>query len=199
MRQLADTCGVSVPTLYNTFGGKQELLLEAVQPHATPGSLHQALDALGVRGHERLLALLQLCGNDVCRRPRHYQRIGTLAVDREAAQGLSKHLAGQICTEARRALLQMREDETLADWADPDAFAQRIASNVMIICMEWAMGDDTPDGEAWQAAFSFSTAALVLGVSREPATDALLEVVRRTQQASLGVGFVRPSPIEEQS
>ena len=47
MRALAAECRVSVPTLYRKFGGKQELVLEAVRDQFRSAILGQVLDAAG--------------------------------------------------------------------------------------------------------------------------------------------------------
>lgn len=57
IRELADRCGVSVPTLYNRFGGKDELIGEAVRNQFSR-ALRSVEDAGEPIGHQRLIALV---------------------------------------------------------------------------------------------------------------------------------------------
>lgn len=190
MRELAESCGVSVPTLYNTFGGKQELLLEALQSYTRAASLTRALDAAGGSGHERLLQLVRIWGEDVRMRPEHHRRLVALVLHQESARGLSSHMASQIFNEARVALEQMVAAGTLEDWVQPPALAQRVASNGVMVSMEWADRTELSP-ESWYAAMAYATATLMLGVSREPARGVFLKCARDNQQSAAAVGFVR--------
>ena len=166
MRELARACRVSVPTLYRQFGGKQGLVREAVQAHFRSAILGEALGGSGLRGHARLLRILDLCGEDIQRKPEYYkQLVGVFVAETQPGDtegpGVSTPINAELVVELSRALAQMQQDGELADWMDVELTAQRIASETMIAAIQWAMGLLGEGG--YHAALVHATCLLLLG------------------------------------
>jgi AcrR family transcriptional regulator len=175
VRELARACRVSVPTLYRQFGGKQELVREAIQSHFESAVLGEMRADPVLRGHARLLKIIDLSGEDIRRMPAYYrQLLGVFVGEKQfggaAGPGASSPISDRLIHEVAGALRQMHEDGTLEDWVDIPLTAQRIGSEAMIASMQWVMGVLSTDG--YHAALSYSTCMMLLGVARGPAVDA---------------------------
>src|SRR5688572_28955704 len=60
VRDLAQVCRISVPTIYRTFGSKEGLLAEAMQPYLEESMQRSGLREVEGKGYVRLLSLIEL-------------------------------------------------------------------------------------------------------------------------------------------
>ena len=165
VKDLAEACRVSVPTIYNTFGGKDELIGEAVRANFV-GVLERAEASVSEKGWHRVIGIVEHCAAEMVRLPEYHR-------------SLIGFVAGTIADEIESALLEMRSARQLADWIDTRVLAEQIAGVCVMAAVEWAMG--FPEGDGLTSAMIFGTSMLVLGVARGRAKEGLMERVRAVQ------------------
>ena len=89
IRDLARACRVSVPTLYRTFGSKQDLLAEAIRSYFNVEVLGEALESTGLRGHQRMLKMIDLCGQSIQDLPEYNRQLVALYLGSDVGHSLS--------------------------------------------------------------------------------------------------------------
>jgi AcrR family transcriptional regulator len=180
MRELAEKSMVSVPTLYNLFGSKNELLYSAVESYfadlVANAEVIEAEDGLA-----RIISLAEILGRQT---PRHaaYARslTGLLGKPSEAA-GLNDLVASQLTNELVRALEQMKRDRQLVAWADPLPLGGRLANQISMTNFEWARHQVSDEG--LEGALLYGAAVTLLGVARGKAAQVLEDLARKHQDA----------------
>jgi AcrR family transcriptional regulator len=193
MRDLAEKSLVSVPTLYSLFGGKNDLLLAAVESYF--GDLIGKAEPVSrPEGLVRIIGLANLLGRET---PRHAARARSLMSffgSVSDAGGLHEIAATRLTSEIEVALEQMKRKRQLAAWAEPRALAARLASLLSITTFEWARNRLTD--EELRGAMLYGTGVVLLGVARGKAAAQLEELVRRNQSAACGTPKPDSRPFE---
>ena len=108
IRDLAEACRVSVPTLYRTFGSKDALVTEAIRSFFQSSVLGDAIARTGLRGHGRMLAMIDLRGQSVLQMPEYNRQLVSLYMSAGAGRGLSWEITAEITREAHEALVEIR-------------------------------------------------------------------------------------------
>jgi len=178
VRELARRCRVSIPTLYNQFGGKDGLLTAAAEGH-----FGQVLERVtregGPRGWRRLLALAARSAENMTRQSAYHRAlVAAFAVAREtgpAQEALVRELTAAFAAE----LDFMRADGQLADWIDPGLLASQLTAACVSASAAWARGLLSDAG--LRAAMPHSVSLLALGVARGGARRGLEQSARREQ------------------
>jgi AcrR family transcriptional regulator len=183
MRDLAQAARVSVPTLYNLFGGKQALLLgelestfaavvAGIATARTGGVVDRALatcdagnaDLLAVPRYSRELILLFLTSPD------------TAPLRRSSAESYAELMAG--------VLRDGQAAGEIEPWVDPLIHARRMFAHYQLTMIEWARGEITAD--AFRAATRYGVCAMLLGVARGRAQRRLAAELRDVQTTMTG-------------
>jgi AcrR family transcriptional regulator len=165
MRELAEESLVSVPTLYNLFGGKNELLSAVVESY-----------------FERLLG-------SALRRPtgegnaRYARSLMTFSLGTTDSSPVLEFVARELADEFSLALEQMQGRRQLVTWVDREALAERLASLLLMVTFEW--GNRHLTDEALEAAMLFGAASMLLGYGRGKAASELETAVREHQGAAV--------------
>ncbi len=178
MRDLARASRVSVPTLYNLFGGKQALLLAELESTfaavvagiataRTGGVVDRAIatcdagnaDVLAVPRYSRELILLFLTSPD------------TTLLRRSSAESYAELMAG-ILRDGQAA-------GEIEPWVDPLIHARRMFAHYQLTMIEWARGEI--DADAFRAATRYGMCAMLLGVARGRAQRRLAAELRDVQ------------------
>jgi len=162
VRQLAERCGVSVPTLYNLFGSKDALLARAVEGHFE-GLLETALQEPARDGCDRILEVVGACAQEMARLS-DYHRALLEAFAGGGTQGLQESLAIQLSRELRAGLAEMRAQRHLGAWVDLDVLAQQVTAACISSSVMWARG--LLDDRLLRASMLYGAAMLVLGGAR---------------------------------
>lgn len=170
IRDLAQSCRVSVPTLYRRFGSKEQLLVEAIRSFFDSQVLGDQLQNKNLRGAERLLALIDLCGKTIADMPEYNQQLFALFTGSEFGARLGWDITESITFHARQSLIEIEESGELHDWIDSETLAERIAAQCIIAAMEFCNGDLSTKG--FIAAFGYSTALLMLACTSGSANTA---------------------------
>jgi AcrR family transcriptional regulator len=169
MRDLAEASRVSVPTLYNQFGGKQELLFAAVESHFS--GLLQRDAPESARGLPRLLAIVERCAAETLARARYNRALLAGFAGSGATRGLGEQLARELGEELGRALAEMKRGGELAEWVDPRVLGEQVAGHCIGTSLAWAAG--RLDDAALVGSMNYGSALMVLGAARHGAVAAL--------------------------
>jgi AcrR family transcriptional regulator len=197
MRDLAEKSLVSVPTLYNLFGGKNELLFAAVESYFANllGDADEPVDA--EEGLPRILSLVETLARETPRHAAYARSLMGFFGNVSDAGGIHEFVASQLTNELVGALEQMQRKRQLAAWADPHALGERLASQISITTFEWARSQLSDEG--LRAALLYGTGVTLLGLARGKARAGLERLVREHQRAAAGRTRAHPprAPAEE--
>jgi AcrR family transcriptional regulator len=187
MRDLAVRSRVSVPTLYNQFGGKDGLLAAAVEGHLS-GLLARASDDSGKPGHDRLLRILELCGQEMVRLSRYHRALLRAFMEASETDRLQVTLAAVLHEHLMTALGEMQASGALEGWVRPRVLADRITAACVSASGAWAL--DLLDDSKLGASMLFEASMLLLGVSHG---DARRELERAARSAQKTIESATPS------
>lgn len=191
VRDLARTCRVSVPTLYNLFGGKDALLAAAVEEHFL-GLLESAPREGAGSGHLRLLAILSRIALEVTRHSGYNRALLRAFAEVRETEPVQLTIAESLAAELAGALEEMREKRQLAAWVDSGALASQITAVCINTTVIWARGM-LPD-EAVEAGMTYPSCMLALAAARGAARKALEDRAQAAQQVLISVGVVQEAP-----
>jgi AcrR family transcriptional regulator len=185
MRELARASRVSVPTLYNLFGGKHALLL---------GELESTFAAVVV-GMEtaragnvvaRALAVCDAGNADLLAVPRYSRELILLFLTSTEAVALRRASAERFVALMADLLRDGQKAGDVASWVDPLVLAGRMFAHYQLAMIEWARGE--LDADAFRAATRFGMCAMLLGVARGRAQRQLAAELRKIQPALTKAG-----------
>lgn len=183
MRELAEKSLVSVPTLYNLFGGKSELLLAAVESYFVD-LIGNPDAARSTQGLERILAVAETLGRETPRHAAYARSLMGFFGNVSDAGGIHEFVARQLTHELVAALDEMKGKRQLAAWADTQALGGRLASQISITIFEWARNQLSDAGVL--GAIRYGTCVTLLGVARGKAASQLERIVRDNQTDAAG-------------
>jgi AcrR family transcriptional regulator len=178
MRELADLSLVSVPTLYNLFGGKNELLFAAVESYFEDLLGNSALANAG-DGLDRILFLAKMLGKETPRHAQHARSLMGFFGNISDAGGIHELVAHQLTAQLHNALDEMQQTRQLAAWVEAGPLAERLASQLSITMFEWARQQLTDAGLL--GAMLYGTSVTLLGLARGKAATKLEALVREHQ------------------
>jgi len=184
MTALAEASGVTRPTLYNTFGTKDELLYEAVL-EAYEEMLESAGPAAGVRGLDRVLGILTATAETIASNPDYARTLLESFRSRAAARPLGKAIRSGGLQALVAALKEMRDDGEIEEWVDPGSLGRRIAALQRGTHAEWLAGGIAHRELADVTAFSV---CLMLAGAATPATAERCRRIARERQGRLSPG-----------
>lgn len=173
MRDLAEAGGVTVPTIYNLIGAKEQVLLAAVAEQTR----------LFVAGLERagvdLLEVVEASVRQMVRRPRYYRSLLVVLATTEHAAPARRHVGRALLDQVVRAVAHVDDAGELVGWADRGALAERLHAHIDAAALEWARGTLTAAG--FRAAALYDAATTMLGLTTG-ASRARFEQAARTNQ-----------------
>jgi hypothetical protein len=161
---------------------------EAVQEHFSSAIVGERTSETKLRGHLRLLAILDTCGADIRRMPAYYRQLMAVFVAEQRpggevdAPGLGIPINDRMIEEIREALEEMRTAGHLHDWLDIELAAERLASETMLVAIQWAMGLLSSRG--YHAALVYASAMMLVGASKGPAARAFRERMDAVSRAA---------------
>ena len=182
MRELAEESLVSVPTLYNLFGGKNELLSSVVESYFEK-LMGSALRRPTGEGLPRIFAVCRLLSVHLPQNAQYARSLMTFSLAGSDSSPVLEFVARELAGEFGLALEQMQTRRQLVAWVDREALAERLASLLLMITFEW--GNQHLTDEALEAAMLFGAASMLLGFSRGKAASELESAAREHQSASV--------------
>jgi AcrR family transcriptional regulator len=179
IRDLARRCRVSVPTLYNRFGGKDELLAAAAIGHFTD-LLEKVARESGPAGWRRALLLVRRCAEHMTGQSAYHRSLlEVFAVSRETdptQAAFVADLTGALAAEIET----MRRRRELEAWIDPALLAGQISAACVSASVLWARGGLGDAG--LRAAMLHAASLLLLAAARGRVRAALVREARGAQE-----------------
>lgn len=179
IRDLADACRVSVPTLYRGFGSKEQLLVEAVSSFFNSDVLGDQLENTGLTGAARLMAIVDQCGKTIEDMPAYNQQLFRLFMNSDYGGKLGWDITESITQSVRQSLDEIRQLGQLQDWVETDALAERIAAQCIIAVLEFCNGDLTIT--SFTPAFGYSVAMIAAAATTGQAQQGFYQRIREAQ------------------
>lgn len=181
MRDLARASRVSVPTLYNLFGGKQALLLGELEvTFATVvASIENVKTGTSV---ERALATCDAGNNDLLAVPRYSRELILLFLTAEDTADVRRQVAESYARLMAGILRAGQAAGEIQAWVDPLTTSRRMFAHYTIAMIEWARGEIGAD--EFRAVTRYGMCIMLLGLARGRAQRQLTKELQ-TLQASL--------------
>jgi AcrR family transcriptional regulator len=182
VRELAERCRVSVPTLYNQFGGKDGLLGAAIEDHFG-GVMNGAPLSRADAGFERLLLIIDQCALQLLTLSEYHQRLLEAFMSLESTTAVQQRIAVQLTQAFERELLTMRAKRQIATWAASALIAEQLTSACINASVVWSSG--LFSDASLRPTMRFTTGMLLLGVVRGKSRAALQARVEAAQKQLL--------------
>lgn len=160
MRALAEASQVSVPTLYNLFGGREQVLLAAVEERFAE-VLSTGTDASAESSVTSLLALFAAMNGQLVEAPRYSRTMIQVFMGASGTRSTSMRMARTMAERLTLLLLQLKQKGVLAAWVDPLALAQRLGSHYLASVIAWAATRQS--AEALRACTEYELGLCLLG------------------------------------
>ncbi len=183
MRQLAVASDVTVPTVYNLVGSKEQVLFAAVEEQ-TARFVSAIESSRGRSPAAGALAVVEACVRELLRRPRYYRSLLMLMFTSESASEVRHEVNGALRSQFARAVADLHAAGALEPWVDREALARRLAALLSIGSLQWASG--AISGEALRASALYDISVFLLGACRGGSRRALQRAARQAQQGILG-------------
>jgi AcrR family transcriptional regulator len=180
MRELAAASRVSVPTLYNLFGGKLALLLGELEE--TFARVDTSMRAARGEGFvERMLAGCEAANDDLLSVPRYSRALIHRTLTSAETEPMRRDIGRRFVTIMAEVLRDAQATGEIADFVDAGAVAARAYAHYVATMIQWAMGD--LDDAEFRNATLLGPCLMFLGIARGRAARDLEERVRELQQA----------------
>ena len=173
MRDLAHASRVTVPTIYNLVGSKEQVLFAAVEQ--TTGSFVSGLE----RARGDVIAVVDAAVSELLRMPRYYRALLLVLLTKEAAGPARRHADKALASQLGAALDELAEAGELVDWIDRVLLRSRLHAHLDMTSIEWAKGGLS--ATAFRAAARFEAATLLLAVTRGASRDDFERVAKQSQ------------------
>ena len=176
MRELARASRVSVPTLYNLFGGKQALLIGELEE--TFAKVVASIEGTPAGSFvDRVFAACDAGSADFLAAPRYSRELTHLFLTSDDTAPVRRGIAERYVEMMAGILRDAQAAGELAAWADPVTVSRRMFSHYLHAVIEWAQGE--LDDQQFEAATSLGAALMLLGLARGRAAR---ELERRAQE-----------------
>jgi len=161
IRELAAACRVSVPTLYNQFGGKDQLLAAAIEDHFV-GDPDQVKIKTSLNGLERIFAILDFITSQFLQAPDFHRRLLEAFGSLDSTQQVQRSITASLAHEIGQELGMMQDRRELESWADPELLAGQVTNAFISSTIVWGSGG-IKENEL-TAAVQYGTGLVLAGV-----------------------------------
>ncbi|MBI3769661.1 MAG: TetR/AcrR family transcriptional regulator [Deltaproteobacteria bacterium] len=180
MRELARASRVSVPTVYNLFGGKHAVLMAELEE--TFATVARSLASAGGAGVvDRAFAMCEAGNRDLLAVPAYSRELVRVFLVAEETRAMRRTIHERYVALMAGVLCDGQAAGDVASWADPTAVATRMFAHYVHAMIEWAEGDLDDDG--FTAATELGMALMLLGLARGRAARALAVRAEASQRA----------------
>lgn len=173
MRILAVESGVTVPTIYNLIGNKEQVLFEAIEDQTI--AFVSSLD----RGRRDLVSVVEATVRHLIRRPRYYRALILVLAQSDRADSARRHVGRTIAEPITNSIDELFESGSLVDWVDREMLAQRLHAQLDMASVEWARGSLT--AASFRAAALVDLATTMLGLTSGTDRESFEQVIRDFQ------------------
>ncbi len=181
MRDLSRASRVSVPTLYNLFGGKHALILGEIESTFAAVVAGVATAGSGTVV-ERALASCDAGNAELLAEPRYSRELILLFLTSTEASELRRATAERFVALMADILRDGQKAGEVETWIDPLLVARRMFAHYQLAMIEWARGE--LDADALRAATRFGMCVMLRGVARGAALRRLTRELRGIQETS---------------
>jgi AcrR family transcriptional regulator len=187
MRALAEASRVSVPTLYNLFGGKQAILLGELESTFADvvAGIEQARTGNVV---DRALATCDAGNAELLGTPRYSRELILLFLTSSETAPLRRSSAEAYAGLMADLLRDGQRAGDVAAWIDPALLSRRMFAHYQLAMIEWARGELDEDG--FRAATRYGMCAMLLGVTRDKAQRQVTKEMQ-SLQSTMASGAAR--------
>ena len=161
IRELAAACRVSVPTLYNQFGGKDQLLAAAIEDHFV-GDPDQVKIKTSLNGLERIFAILDFITSQFLQAPDFHRRLLEAFGSLDSTQQVQRSITASLAHEIGQELGMMQDRRELESWAAPELLAGQVTTAFISSTIDWGSGG-IKENEL-TAAVQYGTGLVLAGV-----------------------------------
>lgn len=161
IRELAAACRVSVPTLYNQFGGKDQLLAAAIEDHFV-GDPDQLKIKTSLIGLDRIFAILDFITFQFLQAPDFHRRLLEAFGSLDSMQQVQRSITASLAYEIDQELGVMQDRRELESWADPELLAGQVTTAFISSTIVWGSGIIKEN--QLTAAVQYSTGLVLAGV-----------------------------------
>ena len=161
IRELAAACRVSVPTLYNQFGGKDQLLAAAIEDHFV-GDPDQVKIKTSLNGLERIFAILDFITSQFLQAPDFHRRLLEAFGSLDSTQQVQRSITASLAHEIGQELGMMQDRRELESWADPEQLAGQVTNAFISSTIVWGSGGIREN--QLTAAVQYGTGLVLAGV-----------------------------------
>lgn len=179
IRELAEACRVSVPTLYNQFGGKDKLLAAAIEDHFGGGQ-ENARILTELAGLERIFAILEFIAEQFLAEPGFHRRLLEAFSSLESTQDVQVSITASLANEIAGELEFMREQEALASWVDVELLSGQVTTAFVSATVIWGSGQI--ENEQLQASIEYGTGLVLLAAATGDSVDQIRSRVEKAQK-----------------
>jgi len=191
VRDLAEACRVSVPTLYNQFGGKDQLLAAAIETHFVDGSDDVPVIE-SAPGMDRLFAILDVATRRLLETPNDNRRLMQAFSSLESSLQVQERIGKRMIEYFNHELGVMRDQQQLKHWVDINMLATQLTTAFISTTTIWGSGAIAND-QLYPAA-EFSAGLVLLGVVTEE-TKTTLELQIIAAQTTLAANYDLPETV----
>jgi AcrR family transcriptional regulator len=183
VRDLAERCRVSVPTLYNQFGGKDQLLGAAIEEHflgvLAGGELGEVPE-----GFERLQRTVDRCAEQLFTLSAYHRRLLAAFGSLEQTATVQQRIAEQLTEVFAGALEHMLGARQLEPWVNTRLLAEQLTTGCISAALVWSTGL-MPD-DRLKASMRYASALSLAGVARGRIRSVLKAQIENSQRQLLG-------------
>jgi AcrR family transcriptional regulator len=184
MRDLARASRVTVPTVYNLVGSKDQVLVAAVE--AQTARFEEQLAACAESPPaERVVAVAEAAAEEYLRMPRYYRTLLMLLFFSDSAQALRTRVDAALSVPMSHALTAMQAAGDLAPWVELRPLRARLRAHLLVVAIQWATG--TLTDAAMRSASRYGAALLMCAVTVGRAR-AYFEAVAQSSQTASAAG-----------
>ncbi|MEM7019903.1 MAG: TetR/AcrR family transcriptional regulator [Pseudomonadota bacterium] len=139
VRELARQCGVSVPTLYNQFGGKDGVLSAAVESYFR--EIFSAPEKLATEpGYKRIMSIVERWADELVALSGHHRSLVDALTSVQPNAPVQETLAFKLSAAIQSELETMKAKHQIAEWIGPEALAMQITSACISASVIWSRG-----------------------------------------------------------
>jgi AcrR family transcriptional regulator len=194
MRDLARASRVTVPTIYNLIGSKEQVLFAAIEEQTARFEARLGAGA-ELAPAARVRAIVIACADEYLRMPRYYRSLLTLLFVSDSAGAMKQRVDRALSTPIGEALAAMKERGELAPWIELRPLRGRLRAHLQMTSIQWASGALSDEGLKATARYG---AGLIMAAASSGGERAEFEAFAREAQ-SAAVGHFTPPDATEAS
>ena len=191
MRDLARAGRVTVPTIYNLIGSKEDVLFAAVEEQTA--EFVAGIERIKAKtAADQVLELVNAVVRELLRLPRYYRSLPQLLYTSDAASPAQAEVSRALGRQLARAVDGLRECGDLVDWVDRRALVDRMGADLAYTSLQWAGGQLSRQG--LRAASLYGVCLILMGVVQGESRAEFERVAREAQPRA--TGRPRPAPAQ---